>query len=54
MLNLFIFDELDTWSQNLKTDYTLKDCLFESPKLTKNADTDKYRYSSGSIGFESH
>ena len=54
MVNLFIVDELDRWSRNLKTDYTLKDCLFESPKLTRNADTDKYRYSGDSIGFDSH
>ena len=33
---------------------TLKDLLFRSVKLTKDADLDKYIYSSYSIGFDSH
>ena len=32
----------------------LKDFLFGGVKLTKNADQDKYIYSSYSIGFDSH
>ena len=27
------------------TDFTLKDCLFGTVKITKNADPDKYSYS---------
>ena len=53
MVNLFIVYELDAWSQNLNTDFTLKDCLFRSTKLTKNADPDKCKYSGHSIGFDS-
>ena len=35
------------------TEFSLKDCLFEAVKLTKNADTDKYKYSSYGTGFDS-
>ena len=44
MLNHFTDYELDTWSQALNSDFTLKDCLFGGVKLTKNADPDKYVY----------
>ena len=54
MVNLFVVYELDTWSRDLNTCFTLKDCLFGSVKLTKNADTDKNKYSSYGIGFDSH
>ena len=33
----FIFYELDTWSRDLSSDFTLKDCLFGGVKLTKSA-----------------
>ena len=51
VVNLFIVYELDTWSQDLNTEFTLRDCLFEAVKLTKNADTDKYKYGGHGIGF---
>ena len=53
MVNLFIAYDLDTWSRDLYTDFTLKNCLLGSAKLTKNPDPDKYIYSSYSIGFDS-
>ena len=53
MVNLFIVYELDTWSRNLNTDFTLKDCFFRAVKLTKNADPDKYKYTGYGIGFDS-
>ena len=53
MVNIFIVYELNTWSRDLNTEFTLKKCLFASVKLTKNADTDKYKYSSNSVGFDS-
>ena len=53
MVNLFILFELDTWSQDINTDFSLKYYLFGSVKLTKNADLDKYKYSSYDIGFDS-
>ena len=52
MVNLFVAYELDTGSRDLNTEFTLKDCLFEVLKLTKNADTDKYKYSGYGIGFD--
>ena len=36
----FIVSELDTWSQDLNSDYILKDCLFGGFKLAENADPD--------------
>ena len=44
---------LQQWLKNLKTDFALSNCLFESVKLTKNTDPDKYKYSSYGIGFSS-
>ena len=49
----FIVYELDTWSQDLNSDFTLKYCLFGGVKLAKNADPDKYVYSRYGIGFNS-
>ena len=50
VVNLFIGHELDRWSQDLKADFTLKDCLFEAFKLIKNAGLDKHSYSGYGIG----
>ena len=52
VVNLFIVYDLGTWSQDLNTDFTLKDSLFRSVKLTKNIDPYEYKYSGYSIGFE--
>ena len=43
VVKLFIVHELDRWSQDLNTDFTLKDYVFGALKLTKNADPDKYK-----------
>ena len=40
-INYFIISELDTWSQDLNSDFTLKDCLFGDVKLATNADPGK-------------
>ena len=53
VVHLFIVYELDGWLRDLSTDFTLTDCLFETVKLTKNADPDKYKYSSYGKGFDS-
>ena len=45
--------ELDTWSQDLYTDFTFKNYLFESVKLTKIGDPSRYYYSGYGIGFDS-
>ena len=52
VVNLFIVYELDRWSQDLNTGFTLKDSLFGSVKLNKNADPHKYEYSGYDIGFD--
>ena len=46
--------ELDTWLEDLTSDFTLKDCLFGSIKLATNADPDKYLYTGYGNGFDSH
>ena len=51
-INIFIVYELDTWSRDLKTDFTLKDCLFEGVKLARNTDPDKYVYTGYGVGFD--
>ena len=43
--NFFIVYESDTWSRDLNSDLTLKECLFRGVILAKNADPDKYVYS---------
>ena len=53
-VNLFIVYELDTWSRDLNTDFTLGDYLFGAVMLTKNADPDKYGCVGYGIGFEAH
>ena len=53
VINLFVVYELDIWSKDLCPDFTLKNCLFESVKLTKNSDPDKYSYSGYNMGFDS-
>ena len=40
VINLYIYHILNSWLRNLKTDLTLKNCLFGSVNLTKNADPD--------------
>ena len=53
VVHLFIVYELDIWSSDLKTNFTLKDCLFGAVKLIKNADPDKYKYNGYGIGLDS-
>ena len=52
-VNLYICYELDWWSSDLDIDCTSVNWLFSSVKQNKNADPDKYKYSSYSIGFDS-
>ena len=53
VINLYISYVLNPWLRNLKTDFTLKNCLFGSVKLIKNSGPDKYKYSGYGIGFYS-
>ena len=43
VINLYISYILNPLLRNLNTDFTLNNRLFGSVKLTKNADTDKYK-----------
>ena len=51
MVNIYIVYELGASTSHID-DPTLKHCLFGAVTLTKNADTDKYRYSGYGIGFD--
>ena len=51
VINLYISYTLNQQLRNLKTDFTLGNCLFRSARLTKNVDLDKYKYSCHRIGF---
>ena len=52
VVNLYIVYELNIWSQDLNAEFTLKDCLFGTVKLTKNVNPNKYSYSGYGIGFD--
>ena len=54
VISVYISDTLSRWLRNLNTDFTLKNCLFESVKLTKNADPIKYKYCDYGIGSDSY
>ena len=45
VVNSLIVPQLDIWSRDLQTDFIVKDRLFRTVELTKNADPDKYSYS---------
>ena len=48
-----VFMLLKCMCNNISIEKKENDCLFGSVKLTKNADPDKFKYSSYSIGFDS-
>ena len=50
-ISFFIVYKLGTWSRDLNTGFTLKDCLFGSVKLVRNTDPDKYVCTGYGIGF---
>ena len=52
VVNLFIFYELDIYSKDLSTEFTLGDCFFGAMNLTKNAHPDKHGCSGDGIGFD--
>ena len=51
-VNLFVVYELDTWSGDLNTGFTLGDWLLGSVRLYKNPGPGKYGYISYGIGFD--
>ena len=50
IVNLYIVNELDLWSEDLDADFNLKIYLFRTVTLTKIADPNKYSYSWYGIG----
>ena len=42
VINIYTSYILNQWLRDLNTDFILGNCLFESVKLTKNADPDQY------------
>ena len=53
LINLSISYKLNPQLRNLNTDFTLNNYLLGFVKLTKNADLEKYKYSSYDIRFDS-
>ena len=53
VINLYISYTLGRKLRNSNTDFTLSNCSFGYVKLTKNANIDKYKYTSYGIGFDS-
>ena len=53
LINLYISYTPGPQLVKLKTNFILCNCLFGSPKVTKNANLDKYKYTGYSIGFHS-
>ena len=43
---------IDTWPKDLNIDFTLGNCLFGAPEVTKNADLKKYANSGYGIRFD--
>ena len=52
ILNLYIVYELSKWSRNPTNKFTLKNCLFGTVKLTRNADKSKFTYNGRGIAFD--
>ena len=46
ILNLYIVYELNNWPLHPTDNFTLKNCLFDTVNLTKNADKSKFSYNS--------
>ena len=51
-VHFFFVYELNSWPWDLNTDFTLRDCLLEGAKLSKNSDPDKCSYSGYGTGFD--
>ena len=51
--NLCITFELNRWSKDLNTDFSLRNCLFGAVKIAKTANPDRYKYSTYDVVFNS-
>ena len=52
VVNIYIVYDINFWPFKYSCDFTLKNSLFGSVKLTKNIDPDKYKYPGYGIGFD--
>ena len=43
VINTYISLTPDPWSRDLNTDFTIRNCLLRSVKLTENSNPDKYK-----------
>ena len=53
IVNIYIVYEIDK-KFNISSHPTIENCLFAAVSLTKNVDTDKYKYSGYGIGSDRH
>ena len=51
-LNLYICYELNTWPSSPTNNITLRNCLFGTVKLTRNAGKNKFTYNGRGIAFD--
>ena len=52
ILNLYIVYELNTWLRNPINNFTIKNCLFGTVKLERNAIKSKFTYNGRGIAFD--
>ena len=52
MLNLYLAYELKNWLHNPSNNFTLKNCLFGTDELIKNAIKSKFIYNGQGIAFD--
>ena len=53
MVNVYIVCDLDAWPRNPTNNFKFKNCLFDTTKIVKNSDKEKYVYSGYGITFDS-
>ena len=51
IVSIFIVYKLNSHTANI--DFTLRDCLFEAVKITKDKELENYKYSGYGVGFDS-
>ena len=51
-MSLYIVYELNAWPRNPANNFTLKNCLFGTVKLTRNANKSKLTYNGQGIAFD--
>ena len=52
ILNLHLLYDINTWPRNPTNNFTLKNCLFDAVKLTRNANKSKFIYNGPGTAFD--